>query len=217
MKVSVPIRAIFLAATLALLAGCGGSGSSASSSGASTAVKSALSLSGAAMTAATVGQPYTFTPQVIGGSGTLTFSIQNPPNWATFNSSNGTLSGTPQAGNVGTYSNIVISVSDSTGSGSLPSFSVTVAQPGSGSGNATLSWKAPTSNTNGSSLTDLAGYRIYYGNSTSALNSVVTVSLGVTTYVVEGLTSGTWYFAVRAYTASGTESALSNIESKTIN
>lgn len=216
MKVSVPIRTIFLAAALALLAGCGGSGSSAGSSSASTSLKSAPSLSGSAPTTATVGQPYTFAPRVIGGSGTLKFSIQNKPSWATFNTSNGALSGTPQSGNVGTYSNIVISVSDSAGSGSLPSFSVTVAQSGSGAGNATVSWTAPTANTDGSALTDLAGYRIYYGTNSNALNEVVPVSNGVTTYVVEGLTSGTWYFAVRAYTATGAESALSNIASKTI-
>ena len=218
MKVSVPVRTIFVAAALAMLAGCGGSGSTAAtSSSASTSVKSAPSLSGSAPTTATVGQPYTFTPQVIGGTGTLTFSIQSKPSWATFNTSNGALSGTPQSGNVGTYSNIVISVSDSAGSGSLPSFSVTVAQSGSGAGNATVSWTAPTANTDGSALTDLAGYRIYYGTNSNALNEVVPVSNGVTTYVVEGLTSGTWYFAVRAYTATGAESALSNIASKTIN
>jgi hypothetical protein len=216
MKVSVPIRAILLAAALALLAGCGSGGLSAGTSGATASVKSAPSLSGSAPTTATVGQTYSFAPQVIGGTGTLTFSIQNKPSWATFNASTGTLSGTPQAGNVGTYFNIVISVSDGAGSGSLPSFSITVAQSGSGAGNATVSWTAPTANTDGSALTDLAGYRIYYGTSSNALNNVVPVSIGVTSYVVEGLTSGTWYFAVRAYTTAGTESALSNIASKTI-
>lgn len=84
-------------------------------------------------------------------------------------------------------------------------------------GNATLTWLPPTSNTDGSVITDLAGYRIYYGTNQDALSQVVDISnVGVTTYIVQGLTTGTWYFAVRAYTVGGSESALSNIASKSI-
>jgi hypothetical protein len=38
-----------------------------------------------------------------------------------------------------------------------------------------------------------------------------------TTYTVNNLRPGTWYFAVSAYTTNGTESAPSNVASKTIN
>ncbi len=163
-----------------------------------------------------MGQVYTFTPQVSGNSGSVTFSIQNPPSWATFDTSTGTLSGTPQAANVGTYSNIVISASDGQGQISLAPFTVTVAQANSGTGNASLSWTAPTTNTDGTVLTDLVGYKIYYGTSASSLSNVLTVSSGVNSYVIEGLASGTWYFAVQSYTSAGTVSALSNVVSKTI-
>lgn len=222
MRVSASIRAVCLATALALLAGCGGSsaGSSSAASALSTptSVKSApqLSLTGAAPVTATTGQPYSFTPQVSGSTGSVSFSIQNVPAWAAFNASTGTLSGTPQAANVGTYSNIVISASDSQGSSSLPAFTITVAQANSGTGNASLTWTAPTSNTDGTPLTDLAGYKIYYGTSANALTNVVTVANGVTTYVIEGLTAGTWYFAVQSYTTLGTASALSNIVSKNV-
>lgn len=219
MRVSGVIRAALVASALALLAGCGGGGSSsASTSPTSVSVKNApqLSLSGAAPTTATVGQPYTFTPQVTGSSGTVTFSVQNVPAWATFNPSTGALSGTPQAANVGTFSNIVISARDSQVSSSLPAFSISVAQANSGSGNVSLSWTAPTSNTDGTPLTDLAGYKIYYGTTSTALNNVVTVTGGVTNYVIEGLTAGTWYFAIRSYTTVGTESPLSNVVSKAV-
>jgi hypothetical protein len=82
---------------------------------------------------------------------------------------------------------------------------------------ATLSWEAPTTNTNGSALTDLAGYRIYYGSNPEDLTqSVHIASVGIQTYVIDNLEPGTWYFAVMAVTSAGAESALSNVVSKTI-
>ncbi len=80
-----------------------------------------------------------------------------------------------------------------------------------------MSWAAPTTLTNGEALTDLAGYRIYYGTSPDTLTqSVEVASAGATDYVIQGLTQGTWYFAVAAYTNTGHQSAFSNIASKTI-
>ncbi|MCP3894519.1 MAG: hypothetical protein GY706_07795 [Bacteroides sp.] len=55
---------------------------------------------------------YSFTPTVTDGCGTLTFSIQNPPAWASFNTSTGALTGTPAVGDVGITPGIVISVED---------------------------------------------------------------------------------------------------------
>ena len=84
-------------------------------------------------------------------------------------------------------------------------------------GEATLSWAAPDQNTDGSALTNLAGYHIYYGTNASVLNQVINIpSVGLTAYVVDNLPTGTYYFSIRAYTSSGTESALSNIVSDTI-
>ena len=84
-------------------------------------------------------------------------------------------------------------------------------------GSATLSWQAPTTNTDGSALTDLAGYRIYFGTSADDLSQAVPLTgVGLQTYVIGGLVSGTWYFAIRAVTSDGVESALSEIVSKTI-
>ena len=82
---------------------------------------------------------------------------------------------------------------------------------------ATLSWDAPTSNTNGTPLTDLAGYRIYYGSSPGELVQMIRIgSIGMQTYVIDDLEPGTWYFAVRAVAANGAESALSDVAVKTI-
>lgn len=80
-----------------------------------------------------------------------------------------------------------------------------------------VSWSAPTTNTDGSSLTNLAGYRVYYGTSPGALTETADVpSAGAVDYVVQGLQSGTWYFAVAAYTNTGLESTHSSVVSKTI-
>jgi hypothetical protein len=87
----------------------------------------------------------------------------------------------------------------------------------SSSGSVRLSWTAPTQNTDGTALTDLAGYRILHGSSASALSSVVQVpNAGLSSFLVDGLPIGTRYFAVRAYTSDGRESANSNVASKTI-
>jgi len=84
-------------------------------------------------------------------------------------------------------------------------------------GSATLSWTAPTENTDGTALTNLSGYRILYGTSASSLSNVVTVAnAGLTTYVID-LMPGTYYFAVKAYTATGAQSASSNVVAKVVN
>lgn len=81
---------------------------------------------------------------------------------------------------------------------------------------AKLTWTPPTTNTDGSALTDLAGYRVYYGTNSSALNQVQTVaSAGATTATVTPLAAGTWYFALEAFTAAGAESLPSTVVSKT--
>jgi len=74
-------------------------------------------------------------------------------------------------------------------------------------GVATLDWMPPTSNSDGSVLTNLAGYTVYYGTSPNDLSKTIKVSNpGLTAYTVEGLTSGKWYFAVTAHSADGVES-----------
>jgi hypothetical protein len=145
----------------------------------------------------------------------MTFSITGKPAWANFSTTTGRLSGTPGSTSVGTHGPIVITVSDGTASATLPAFSITVTAPQTGS--ATLSWTAPTLNEDGSPLTDLRGYRIYYGTSSSNLSQVLEIPGGtITSAVVEDLTPATWYFALKAYNASGVESSYSNVASKTI-
>ncbi|MGH8319493.1 MAG: fibronectin type III domain-containing protein [Steroidobacteraceae bacterium] len=76
----------------------------------------------------------------------------------------------------------------------------------------------PTRNTNGSALTNLAGYDIKYGTSSSKYTKTIAVANpGIATYVVDNLTSGTYYFSVTAYNSDGTKSPPSREVSTTVN
>jgi hypothetical protein len=84
-------------------------------------------------------------------------------------------------------------------------------------GMAALSWTRPTTNTNGSPLLNLAGYRIHYGSRPDALSQSVAVDdPAAMSYTLRGLASGTWYFAISAVTTAGTSSTWSTVVSKTI-
>lgn len=176
----------------------------------------APTISGSPATTIVEGQAYSFTPTASDADGdTLSFTIVNMPSWATFNGGTGRLSGTPGAGTVGTYSNIQIRVSDGTVEAALPAFSIAVQQAANGS--ATLSWNAPTTRTDGSPLTNLAGYRLRYGNSSGNYpNTINITNPGLTSYVVNNLASGTWFFVLAAYDSAGLESSNTNPVSKTI-
>ena len=77
-------------------------------------------------------------------------------------------------------------------------------------GQTVLSWNAPSTNEDGTPLTDLAGYKIYYGTSSGSYTQNINVN-NVTTYTVPNLTDGlTYYFAVTAYDTSMNESGYSN-------
>lgn len=171
-------------------------------------------IGGSPTTSVVVGQAYYFKPTASDPNGLpLTFSITGKPSWATFNATTGELAGTPAAANVGS-SSIAITASNGKAQATL-SFTLAVVQ--SATGSASLSWVAPTTRTDGSALTDLAGFRIYYGNQQGNLTSQVAITNPtVTTAVVSNLASGTWYFVVTAVDSSGGESAYSNIGSKTI-
>jgi hypothetical protein len=80
-------------------------------------VNDAPIISGTPPTSATQDLSYSFTPTATDVDGdALTFSISNSPNWASFNTTDGTLSGTPDNEDVGDYANITITV---TSNGSL--------------------------------------------------------------------------------------------------
>ncbi len=85
-------------------------------------------------------------------------------------------------------------------------------------GSATLTWTPPTTNTDGSPITDLSGYKIYFGKTqggTYANNVTVTGASTVTT-TISGLSPGDWYFVATALNTYGAESAYSNEVKKSV-
>ena len=180
------------------------------------AANKAPTISGTPGGTVNAGNAYTFRPTATDGdSDTLQFSIANRPAWASFNTTTGQLSGTPTGAAAGTYSNIVIGVSDGKASAALKAFAITVTDERIGA--AALYWEPPTTNTDGSALTNLAGYRIAYGTSATQLTQTIQLANpGLSSYVVENLAPGTYYFAVRAYTSKGAESADSNVVPKSV-
>ena len=120
----------------------------------------------------------------------------------------GAASSTTVASNTTT---VASSSKTSTDSSTPPKFNNT------STGTATLDWMPPTENTNGSVLTNLAGYTVYYGTSPGNLTqSVKITNPGLTAYTMSNLPSGTWYFAVTSYSATGAESSRSGVVHTTI-
>lgn len=198
-----------------LVSGCGSSTGVTANPG-TVAAPSTAKIAGSPATSVVAGQSYVFLPTASAG-GSVTYSITGQPSWASFSTTTGELSGTPTTAQVGSYPNIVISVTAGSASTSLPPFSINVVDTQSASGSATLTWVAPSANTDGTPIDGLAGYHIYYGTSESAMTQVVDVpGPTTTTYAVQPLAPGTYYFAVTAYDAAGIESAPSNIDSKSI-
>lgn len=163
-----------------------------------------------------VPQAYSFTPNATDADNdTLSFSIVNRPSWAVFSGATGRLYGTPGDADVGLYEKISITVTDGTSSASTSEFSVAVVQTTNGT--ATLSWLAPQENVDGTPLTDLAGYRIYYGNASEQYDHQLDVNgAGTMTAVIDNLSPGAWYFAATALNSTGLESAFSNEAQKVI-
>ena len=106
-------------------------------------------LSGSPVTSVAAGKAYSFQPTAVDPNGLrMIFTIANAPSWASFNSATGQLSGTPAAGNVGTYSNIVITANDGYLKGQLAAFNIAVTSAGTGTGTGTA--PPPTTGNTGS-------------------------------------------------------------------
>ncbi len=180
---------------------------------------SAPTISGSPATSVDEGASYLFRPSANDVDGdSLTFSIQNRPSWASFDSSTGRLSGTPGAADVGTYSNIKISVSDGLASVSLAAFSLavnSVAAPATGS--ISLTWSAPVARADGAALavSELDGYTIHYGTKVGVYpNSLDIADPSTTSATITDLPLGTYYIVVTARDTGGRESGYSNVATK---
>jgi hypothetical protein len=225
-----------LLASACLLQGCGGTSESADTSAELSAAgddiaqgkassdrlrrtrNKAPSIAGTPLTQVQSGQAYSFSPAASDPNGDpITFAIANKPAWASFNTATGALTGTPVVTATTRTVGVTISVSDGRVSSSLTPFDIEVvaAAPPVANNRATVQWNAPTTNSDGTNLTNLAGFKLYYGKTAAALDQMVQIASPYTTQqVVENLASGTWYFAVSAVNAAGLESQLSALASR---
>ena len=84
-------------------------------------------------------------------------------------------------------------------------------------GSAILTWQPPALNTDGSTITDLAAFKVYWGTTQGSYSQSTKISSATArTHTVTGLAKGTWYFVVTALNSQGTESPYSNVWSKTV-
>ena len=182
----------------------------------SPAVNTPPTISGTPDPEVMVGNAYSFIPTADDLDGDpLMFSIVGQPSWANFNESTGEVSGTPQEEHVNTYSGITITVSDGTDSADLGPFTITVQAAAVGS--VTLSWTAPTLNEDGTELTDLDGYWIYWGTEPGVYpNSERIDDETLTTWVIDNLLPGTYEFVATSFNTAGVQSAYSNPATKTV-
>jgi hypothetical protein len=211
---------LILVLTIVTLSGClSGQSSPTNNESSETTTPSqnrAPSISGSPDSAVMTGDTYTFTPSASDADGDgITFSITNKPPWATFDSATGRLTGQPLLGDLGLYEDITITATDGSDSASLSAFSIEVTQIALGS--MTLTWTAPTQNADGSVLTDLAGYKIYYGTTPGNYTNQVRIdNPSVTTYLIENLLPNTYYVVATALNSLGVESSYSSMAAKTV-
>jgi hypothetical protein len=217
-------------ASSSLYAGAGAATSATHSVVVSGAANYAPQISGVPAATAVVGRTYSFQPSasVQSNNTALTFSVAGEPNWATFNTKTGLLTGTPTSADVGVDSRILMQVSDGNATVYLAPFTISVLSPSQaggspaggsavGDGNVSLAWVAPTENTDGTPLTDLGGYVIHYGTAPMSFTNTIAINnAGITRYVVENLPAGTYYFSVTAVTTDGSQSNYSAEASATI-
>ena len=179
-----------------------------------------MTISGTPPLTATVGEQYNFVPVVHDANDKeLQFNYVNRPAWSGDYRGSGAIIGTPTQ--AGVYVNIQIQAWDGEHFATTAPFTITVLAAGdvpiASAGSASVSWEKPTQNTDGTPLTNLAGYIVRYGTDIAELSSSVTVtSPNTTSLEIGSLSPGNWYFAVAAISAMNVESELSNIASKTI-
>ena len=212
-------QGIFLSIAFALsINGCSGSGGGGTLEGGAPRENAnhPPTIAGEPDRSVRLSERYDFQPSARDQDGdSLVFMISGKPTWARFDPATGRLHGTPEPSDVGHYPEIQIRVSDGQLTSALPSFGIDVGEVGEGS--VTLSWYPPTENEDGSLLSDLAGYRIYYGKKKKHLDRMIEIdNPGLTRYVVDNLSPTHWHFAMTAFTRDGIESRRSKIVSKKV-
>jgi hypothetical protein len=147
-----------------------------------------------------------------GDSTTLTWSSQYADSCAASGgwSGNRPIQGSASVGPLNDATTFTLTCSGPGGS-SVAMLSVSV------EGVVSLAWQPPGENEDGSPLTDLSGYRIYYGSFSRSYNDTITVNDAAATQWEMQLSSGEYYIAMTAFDTAGNESAYSNEIVRSVN
>jgi hypothetical protein len=162
---------------------------------------------------------FTASPTTVkkGGYTTLTWSATNSEGCHAYGPWSGSepSKGSSTTNGLTATATFILGCFNASGASSSAKVTVTVSgASGTADGTATLSWTAPTTNTNGTPVTPLKGYTIYYGTSEGSMShSLVVSGASSTSAEISGLTAGLWYFAIAADAQDGTQSAKSSIGS----
>ena len=183
-----------------------------------TSGNSGPTISGTAPDTVRIGDTYSFTPNASDPEGDeLRFEITGKPDWASFSTSTGRLSGTPGRADVGLFQGIQITVTDGTYRASLAPFSIEVIADGSATGSVTLDWTPPSENEDGSASVDVIGYRIYWAPEGESWGPPAMIdNPSVTRFIVDDLPPGRYEFVATAVNSSGLESRFSNTIIRTV-
>ena len=126
------------------------------------------------------------------------------------------MSGRPTESDVGLYRSIRISVTDGTSTTYLGAFAIEVLSANSGIGSVTINWTPPSENEDGTKLTNLDGFRVYWGKTARIYDHSMTIeNEGLTRVVINNIPNGTYEFTMTAFNTKGTESRFSNTVTKT--
>ncbi len=96
------------------------------------------------------------------------------------------------------------------------STTVTADAAGSAARTATVTWSPPVENTDGSPLTNLAGYVLFYGTGFPVPFRAIFVDASATELEIQNLSPGNWYFQMQAVNTEGMQSELSPMVVKNI-
>jgi len=90
--------------------------------------------------------------------------------------------------------------------------------PAAGTKDISLNWTAPSSRTDGSSvsLSEVGGYKVYVGTQSGNYNPGIDVG-NTTSHTLSSMSPGTYYLALSAYDSNSQESQLSSEFPVTIN
>jgi hypothetical protein len=86
-------------------------------------------------------------------------------------------------------------------------------------GSARLSWTAPTQNTDGSALTNLAGYKIYHATTSADVAAATPITVSdktAVTYTITELPTGPRYYGIKAINTEGIMSVMSGLVNNVI-